>query len=54
MNIFQIDQQTVGYGAMILLLLCLGIVPGIIALVYLANVPYCPDCKKLIMERRPI
>ena len=54
LNWGQTDPQTVGYGALILLLLCLGIVPGIIVLVYLANVPYCPECKKMIWERRPV
>ena len=49
-----IDTQTVGYAILIFLLLMLGIVPGLLAIAYLANVPYCPDCKKLILERRPI
>lgn len=53
-DLSQIDAQTIGYAVLILLLLILGIIPGIIAIVYLANVPYCPDCKKLIWERRPI
>jgi hypothetical protein len=49
----QFDSQMIGYGPLILLLLGLGIVPGIFAIFYLKNVPYCPDCKKLIWERRP-
>ena len=54
LNLVQNDPHTISYGALILLLLCLGIVPGLIALVYLSNVPYCPECKKLIWERRPV
>jgi hypothetical protein len=49
----KLDSQTIGYGPLILLLLCLGIIPGVFAFFYLKNVPYCPGCKKLIWERRP-
>ena len=53
-DLSQLDAQTIGYAVVIFLLLMLAILPGIFAIVYLANVPYCPDCKKFIWERRPI
>jgi len=53
-NLQKLDAQMIGYACLILLLLLCMVIPGIIALVYLANTPYCPDCKKLIWDRRPL
>ena len=54
LNLDQLDAQMVGYALLIFFLLMMAIIPGVIAIAYLANTPYCPDCKKLILERRPI
>ena len=54
LNLDELDAQMLGYALLIFFLLLMGILPGLVAIAYLANTPYCPDCKKLIWERRPV